>query len=137
MNLVMAVVVALTVCTNPTTLTQTAQAIAFVESRFDPNAVGDNGEAIGVFQIHPIMVDDVNIILGGTPYTLDDRWSVVKSSEVFAIYCLHYWPKGTSEDWARGWNGGPSWREKKWKTNRYWKTVKERLNEVCYNKAGK
>jgi hypothetical protein len=35
-------------------------ALSFHESRFDPNAVGDHGEAMGLYQVHPSTVPDVD-----------------------------------------------------------------------------
>jgi hypothetical protein len=47
-------------------------ALAMVESSFNPSAVGDNGDAVGLLQIHECVIQDVNRVYG-TSYTLDDR----------------------------------------------------------------
>ena len=75
-------------------LVKTILAVAMVESGGDPCAIGDGGKAVGILQIHPIMVKDVNRILGEDRYSLADRRDVRKSVEVFCVYCLHYWPHG-------------------------------------------
>jgi len=88
-----------------------------VESNGNPNAVGDSGQAIGILQIHPIMVKDVNRILGKEKYTLKDRYSPKKSKEMAVIYFQHYSPIALNSDklstvdkvvvLARQWNAGP------------------------------
>jgi len=87
-----------------------------VESNNDPNAIGDYGKAIGILQIRPIMVTDVNRIQKETRYWWSDRWDVQKSYEIAIHYFNHYGPKAirgvTSEEkkvvtLARMWNGGP------------------------------
>ena len=54
-------------------------AMIHVESRGDSTAIGDGGRAVGVLQIHPIMVREVNRILAkngsDVRYTYDDRYS--------------------------------------------------------------
>lgn len=60
-----------------------------VESGGNPGAVGDNGAAVGVLQIHTICVDDVNRI-SGLNYTYQDRYDAQKSREMAVIYLTHY-----------------------------------------------
>ena len=64
--------------------------LAYAESLCDPDAVGDNGKAIGAYQIHPIYVKDVNRILGRQEYTPQDRWSQALSKEMVLVYLKHY-----------------------------------------------
>ena len=65
------------------------EAIIWKESRGNENCVGDNGKAVGVLQIHPIMVREANRILklSGVEkeYTYDDRYDRTKSIEIFKI----------------------------------------------------
>lgn len=103
-------------------LAKTVLAVALVESGGDPCAIGDGGQAVGILQIHPIMVADVNRIIGERRYTLADRRDVRKSVEMFVLYVLHYWPDGGPEQWARGWNGGPDGPEQS-ETKGYWRKV--------------
>lgn len=107
-------------------LAKTVLAAALVESGGDPCAIGDGGKAVGILQIHPIMVADVNRIVGGPLYSLADRRDVLKSVEMFVIYCLHYWPNGGPEQWARGWNGGPDGPQQS-ETEGYWRKVKREI----------
>lgn len=67
------------------------QAVIIKESRGDSLAVGKNND-VGVLQITPVIVRDVNRILGENKYTLSDRTSVLKSVEMFNIIQNHYNP---------------------------------------------
>jgi soluble lytic murein transglycosylase-like protein len=109
-----------------TSLSDVRTAIEQVESGGDANAVGDNGLAVGILQIHPTMVEDVNRILGDTVFTLADRLDVERSREMFAVYSNHYTPCGDAEKVARRWNGGPR-GDKKRATVKYWRKVSKAL----------
>jgi soluble lytic murein transglycosylase-like protein len=109
-----------------TTLSDVRTAIEHVESGGDANAVGDNGLAVGILQIHPTMVEDVNRILGAKEYTLADRLDVERSREMFAVYTNHYTPCLDAEKVARRWNGGPR-GDRKRATVKYWRKVSKAL----------
>ena len=83
-------------------------AIAIVESKGNPRAV--NGDAVGLLQIRPILVRDINRILklrkSSKRYTLNDRYNPQKSREMFEIYQSYYNPSGSVEKAIRLWNGG-------------------------------
>jgi len=97
-------------------------AIEQVESGGDPNAVGDNGLAIGAYQIHPIVIKDANRILDEKKYNLKDRWDNNKSRDICRIIITYY--EDTFEGMARRWNGGTNWHNKP-ATKKYWNKVKE------------
>lgn len=102
-------------------------AIIEVESGGDPNAVGRDGE-LGILQIRPIMVEEVNRIIGSGEYSDMDRLSPSDSEQMFRVYS-HYWCEKTG-DWtmegiARRWNGGPRGHLKK-ATKAYWDRVRAR-----------
>lgn len=111
-------------------------ALIMVESGGDPKEVGDNGKAVGVLQIHTIVIDDVNRIYG-TDFRYEDRLDPVMSEKVCRLY-LAYWglkykqemgKDPTLEVYARIWNGGPrGWN--KYSTEKYWLKVKEVLDET-------
>src|SRR6056300_1117018 len=110
-------------------------ALIMVESNGNDSAVGDVhlGEpSIGVLQIRPIMVREVNRILGiqksELEYTLEDRWSREKSIEMFHIVNNYHNKNSRYEEIARAWNGGPNWAEKSL-TKRYWKRVQQQLKK--------
>lgn len=101
------------------------QAIVHVESRGDACAHNVSEDAVGVLQIRPIMVDEVNRLLGKDSFTLDDRWDVHKSIAMFEVIKSHT-DNPTDEVLARNWNGG--WNGyKKNSTLKYWEKVKAEL----------
>lgn len=66
------------------------EAVIWRESRGDASAIGDSGKAVGVLQIHPIMVREANRIIamnGGQKdmYSYDDRYDRDKSIEMFKV----------------------------------------------------
>jgi hypothetical protein len=101
-------------------------AIEMVESSGRADAVGDGGKAVGILQIHPIMVEDVNRILGQDRYTLADRLDPAKSREMFRVYSDHYARCGDAEKVARNWNGGPRGHRKA-ATVAYWRKVERAM----------
>ena len=106
-------------------------ALIAVESGGNVRAVGDGGRAVGVLQIHPVTVMDVNRI-AGTSYTLADRLCPEKSKAMATIYLTHYASArrmgrpATAEEMARMWNGGPNGHRKP-ATHRYWAKVKRAM----------
>lgn len=115
-------------------LDKLADAIAQVESNNDNNKIGDNGKAVGAFQIWQVTVDDVNRI-AGTQYKYHERTDPKKSREMFKIYIKHYLELRskrnnlpiTYETAARIWNGGPSGNRKPI-TKKYAEKVLKELN---------
>jgi len=111
-------------------------AVIQVESRGNDNAYCRKEDAVGCLQIRPIMVREVNRILKLNDiqmrYTLNDRWSRVKSLEMFEIMaeevecCDGLTRLEFYEIVARKWNGGHR-GDKKRSTKKYWKKVKEKL----------
>jgi hypothetical protein len=113
--------------TEPVNKVNLINAIAQVESSGNPNAVGDNGLAVGILQIHPITVKDANRILGREKFKLEDRKSVEKSIEIFYTITNHYTPDWNPEKVARRWNGGPK-GDTKQATLGYWNKVRSLIN---------
>lgn len=89
-------------------------AIIQVESGGDPNAVG--GKSAGILQITPILVKQCNLILkakkSSKRYTLQDRYNVTKSKEMFVLIQEYYNKEGNLEKAIRLWNGGPNYSTK-------------------------
>jgi len=100
-------------------------AIIHVESRGDIHAHNVSEDAVGVLQIRPIMVKEVNRVLGFDKYTLQDRWDKQKSIEMFNVIRQNT-PNPTNEKIARNWNGGPNGYKKN-STLKYWQKVKKQL----------
>ena len=72
-------------------------AIAFTESRMNPDAKGKNGDS-GCLQIVPVYVDEVNRIYG-TEYTIEDAFDIGKSLEMYELM-QGYYNEGKSIDRA-------------------------------------
>jgi len=121
------------------TLDDRLDAIEWVESRGDTNAVGSCGEA-GAYQLSKIYVDDVNRILGlwdlEMRFSYDDRWDRDKSRMMTKIF-TDYWVchhivnlirvgVSSNEAAVRIHNGGPNGWQKDC-TKAYWQKVKARL----------
>ena len=102
----------------------------YVESNYNDSAYHKGEDAVGCLQIRKCMVDDVNRILrkqkSYKKFTYDDRWSRIKSIQMFGIYCRHY-GLNTAEEIARCWNGGPRGMSKPL-TATYWKKVQKNLD---------
>lgn len=80
------------------------QALIWVESKGDSKAVGKNND-VGVLQFTPILIEDVNRILGREVYTLEDRLDSLKSVEMFNIIQDHYNPQHDYHLALKIWNG--------------------------------
>jgi hypothetical protein len=105
------------------------EAMIQVESRGNEAAVGDTHmdvPSIGVLQIRPIMVKEVNRILGKEVYTLKDRASREKSIEMFEVWKNHHHKNSSDEKIARCWNGGPL-GYKYSGTDHYWAKVQSEM----------
>lgn len=87
-------------------------AIATVESNSDPNAVGDKGRAIGMYQIHPRYWQDGTRILG-VDWQHSEARDPEKARQVVRAYLHHYGRGKDVFDMARIHNGGPRGHKKK------------------------
>ncbi len=112
------------------------EALIQVESKGNENAVGDkhlSRPSVGVLQLRPIMVREVNRILKKhkvkKKYTLEDRYSKEKSIEMFYIWQSYHHLNDSDEVIARCWNGGPKgWKRKS--TLHYWNKVQKEINNL-------
>lgn len=125
-------------------------AIEFVESRGNPNAVCENGCCIGAYQLSCIYVDECDRIANGKSvwasdcnYAYADRWNKDKSRAMTRLYIDYYSKQSIIADsellnfcpkikWfeimARIHNGGPNgWM--KTSTKKYWLKVKTQLEK--------
>ena len=105
------------------------KAIIYVESGGNPRAIG--GNSVGILQITPICVKQCNILLqrkgSKKRYTLNDRYSIEKSKEMFIMIQEEYNPEHNIEKAIRMWNGGPGYKIKS--TNGYYKKVMTRYKQ--------
>ena len=110
-------------------------AIACIESGYNPSSVGDDGKALGIFQIWESYYKDAKgfSIQKRDKYNLKDTQykdvlSHAVAYRVVLAYFERYEPKALInndfETLARLHNSGPNWRNKKYLTNNYWKKVK-------------
>lgn len=61
------------------------RALIAVESEGNADAVNKTSGATGILQLMPIYVREANRIIGEDKYTLDDRYDVKKTLEMFEI----------------------------------------------------
>ena len=121
---------------NIITDTDLLTALIFVESRGNDSAIGDRhlvgNEAVGVLQIRPIMVREVNRIcrIIGSPqrFTLKDRFDRNKTIEMFYVWKNYHHKDSDMETIARNWNGGPKGYKRN-STLKYWNKVEQQLNQ--------
>ena len=103
------------------------EAIRQVESHGNPNLVGDNGKAIGSFQIWRTYWQDAV----EHDKTIGGKYEDCKNDEYAKRIVLAYWdryaPKNaTNEQLARIHNGGPQgWKNSN--TIKYWNKIKKEL----------
>lgn len=99
------------------------EACIYVESRGNDLAFNSKEKAAGCLQIRPILVKEVNRLIGSEAYTLQDRWSRSKSIEMFKVIKSNI-NNPTDERVARTWNGGYNFGKS---TDSYWNKVNKRL----------
>lgn len=105
------------------------EAIIQVESEGNARAV--SGNSCGAMQITPILVRECNDILkkrnSKKRYSLNDRFSVAKSKEMFLLIQSHFNPTNNVEKAIRSWNGGMRYSVKR--TQRYYNKVMKNLKK--------
>ena len=109
-------------------------ALIYVESKGNDSAIGDrhlgSNYAVGVLQIRPIMVREVNRILKlkgeSHRFKLKDRYNREKSIQMFLIWKEFHHNDSDFEAIARSWNGGSKGPQNP-KTYSYWKKVEQQL----------
>jgi hypothetical protein len=81
-------------------------AIAEIESKNRPGAIGDKGRAIGAYQIHRTYWKDGTRILG-VDWSYIEAFDPKRARRVVRAYLLHYGKGRSLMDMARIHNGGP------------------------------
>ena len=88
-------------------------AIIQVESKGNAKAHNPIGDCAGILQITPGLVKQCNTWLKAKKskkrYTLQDRYNVQKSKEMFVMYQTYYNKSNSVEKAIRIWNGGPGY----------------------------
>ncbi len=107
---------------------KTWQAIRQKESGGNPKKINRRELAWGIAQIKPIMIADVNRILGYNAFRHEDAFDPSKARQMFEIYQYHYWPHGGPEQWARAWCSGPKGPDKPCSLE-YWRDIEKHMKE--------
>jgi len=102
-------------------------AMAMTESGLDPRAYNHRERAVGMFQIRPAAVVDINRHFG-TSYRLWDFRDSTLSAWAVRAYA-HIYGAQTPEAIARTWNGGPDGAGEA-STRGYWRKVKQAMVEI-------
>ena len=104
-------------------------AIIEVESEGKADAVDKSGKSCGIMQITPILVKECNRILelkkSSKRYTMQDRFSVKKSKEMFLLFQSFYNRKNSVELAIRSWNGGMNYTKRG--TQKYFEKVMSKM----------
>jgi len=95
------------------------KAIAEVETKGDTLAYNPVEQAVGIFQIRPIRLEDYNKRTG-SKYTMKDLYNYKVSKKIFLYYASLAGPYD-EEKVARSWNGSGV------KTYYYWQQVRKHL----------
>lgn len=82
------------------------KSIIQVESSGKVDAYNKSEDAVGVLQIRPIMLRHANMIVGYERYTLDDRWCMDTSIEIFWIVQEYHNPNMWLDQACHLWNAG-------------------------------
>jgi hypothetical protein len=99
-------------------------------------------DAVGIVQIRPACLDDVNRIAAlrglDVRFRPHDRYDPHKSRRMWELYLSHYGQEyrratgehPTDEIYARIWNGGPiGWRKRN--TRPYWRRIIRAMREIA------
>lgn len=92
-----------------------------LESNNNDFAVGDNGKSISRYQIQ------LNCFLDAKKYDKTIQFSYnsltnrANAEKIVKAYISRYSKENDFESWARLWNSGPGWKQKKNKTDLYWR----------------
>ena len=98
------------------TLAKLILILCTIESSDNPSAIGDGGSAIGVLQIHAIMVRECNRLIGKEAFHPNDRLDPIKSRAMADVFLrrrvqnVNLLTSKEIEDCVKSWNGGPSWK---------------------------
>jgi hypothetical protein len=95
--------------------------LSYQESTNNANALNVKENAVGILQIRPIMIKEVNLLVGHKKYTLEDRWDPEKSIEIFKDFQNKVNPEWDEELACKKWNGGRKGELKK-STEKYYQS---------------
>lgn len=109
-------------------------AIAQIESKNNDLAVGDNGKALGKFQIWRVCYQDAAEYDKSINFSYESLTNSSNSEKVLKAYLNRYGynliKNNDFESLARLWNSGPNWKNKLEKTNKYVEKFNRALNSL-------
>lgn len=99
-----------------------------LESSNNPKAVGDNGLAIGIAQIHRVYWQD-----SGVPGKYEQCFDINYSKKIVYAYLLRYSKTDNFEEWARLHNGGCNWKKKKGQAKKNLDSYWAKFSVIMFN----
>jgi len=79
------------------TVSKVLDALETVESNRNPNAVGDQGRAVGILQMWPIAVDEANRLAGKKLWSYEDRKNPQLSRAMGKLLLESHYKKGVTD----------------------------------------
>lgn len=93
-------------CPKEKHLRELVRIFAHVESNTNSTVWCKKEDAAGLLQIRPIMIKEANRIAKCNKYSLNDRWDISKSVEIFILVQKHKNPNLNLVKAAKIWNAG-------------------------------
>jgi hypothetical protein len=94
--------------------------LGVIESNNQDKCVGDNGLALGRYQIHKNYYLDAKKYDKTINFSYDSLTNESNARKVVIAYLSRYCKSNSFEDFARCHNAGPNYKSKLNKTNYYW-----------------
>ncbi len=105
------------------------QILGQLESNNNDFAVGDNGKSISRYQIQLKCYRDATNYDKSIDFSYKSLTNQVNAARIVKAYISRYCKENDFESWARCWNSGPGWKNKKELTNNYLK----KFNKILVN----
>ena len=87
------------------------RAFCTVESSGNWLAHNERGNAGGILQIRPVMINEVNRLQDSIKFELRDRWNIERSYKIFAIKMMAHNPELNLQKACQLWNGKRTTRQ--------------------------
>lgn len=105
------------------------QILGQIESNNNDLAVGDNGKSISRYQIQRAAYLDAKNYDKSITFSYNSLTNKANADKVVKAYISRYCKENDFESWARLWNSGPNWKNKKHLTEKYWSKFKKHLTK--------
>lgn len=96
------------------------QILGQLESNNNDFAVGDKGKSISRYQIQRNCYLDAKEYDKNIQFSYESLTNKQNAAQIVKSYISRYCKENDYESWARCWNSGPGWKNKKELTNNYW-----------------